>query len=338
MSAGLPVPVMECVPNFSEGRDPETLAAIADAMRGVGACRLVDVDPDWDTHRTVMTLFGPPADVVEAAFRGVAAALRRIDLRRHRGSHPRMGAADVVPLVPWRGLDLDEVAAWARGLGQRLGAELGLPGWTYGHAATAPERRLLHEVRRGEFEGLEDKLRRLAPDFGPRRPHPSGGACAVGARGVLIAFNVNLDTADVGVARQLALRVREYARVRRDAEGRVLGRAPGRLEAVRAMGWASPRYGCAQVSTNLVDWTRTPPHALVEALREEAAALGARVTGSELVGMIPAGALRAAGDYYREHPGSWLDRAIAGLGLDQARPFDPRRKVIELALGEEEPP
>lgn len=329
---------MECVPNFSEGRDPERIAAIADAMRAVGGVRLLDIDPDPDTHRVVMTLFGAPAPLVEAVFLGVNEAVRRIDLRVHRGSHPRMGAADVLPFVPWRGVDLGDCVHAARALGARLGAGLGLPGWYYGEAATAPERRLLHEVRRGEFEGLDLKFRSWSPDFGPAQPHPSAGASAVGARGVLIAFNVNLSTAEVRTAREVARRVREYAGARRDAQGRVLSRAPGRLEAVRAMGWFSPHYGCAQVSTNLVDWARTPPHVLLEAVRQEAAALGVAAEASELVGMIPLGALRAAGDYYMDRPGPWLDRAIAGLGLDRVKPFDPRLKVIEWALGEEEPP
>ncbi|MCB9761358.1 MAG: glutamate formimidoyltransferase [Alphaproteobacteria bacterium] len=329
---------LECVPNFSEGRDRAVIDAIGDALGAVPGARLLDVDPDADTHRTVYTVIGAPEPLLEAVFKGVQVAVRRIDLRRHRGTHPRMGAADVLPFVPWQDATMADAVALARRLGQRLGGELSLPGWFYGEAATRPRRRLLHEVRRGEFEGLPRKMARVAPDFGPSAPHPTAGASAVGARGVLVAFNVNLagpaePARAVALARDIAAAVREYATVRREG-GRVVETTPGRLPAVRALGWWAAGYGCAQVTTNLVDWRVTPPHVLYEVVREEARARGADVAGSELVGMIPWDALAAAGRYYGGSPGTLAQAAVAGLGLDAVKPFDPDRKVIELALME----
>lgn len=314
--------LIEHVPNFSEGRDHAVLEDIAAAIHSAPGARVLELDADPYANRAVITCFAPPEAVVEAAARGVAEAVRRIDMRQHRGVHPRLGAADVLPFVPWRGVTTTDAVAAAQALGDRVGA-LGVPGWFYGAAATAPHRRLLHEVRRGEWEGLGEKLLREPPDFGPNTPHPTAGGAAIGARDVLIAFNLCLNTQDLRLARRLARSLRELA---------------GGLPAVRAIGWWHEGYGCAQVSTNLVDWRVTPPHVVVERLKVLAGELGLEVTGAELIGLMPLGALQAAADFYAPADAeARLHAAVSGLGLDTVRPFHPRAKVIEWALGGSEP-
>ena len=316
--------LIEFVPNFSEGRDRVVLEDIAAAIASAPGARVLEIDADLHANRAVITCFAPPEAIVEAAARGVAQALTTIDMRRHHGVHPRLGAADVLPFVPWQGVTMHDAVLAAQGLGARVGA-LGVPGWFYGAAATAPHRRLLHEVRRGEWEGLAEKLLREPPDFGPNTPHPTGGGAAIGARDVLIAFNLCLNTQDVRLARRLARSLRELA---------------GGLPAVRAIGWWHEGYGCAQVSTNLVDWRVTPPHVVVERLKVLAGELGLEVTGAELIGLLPLGALVAAADHYAPADSdaeARLHAAVSGLGLSQIRPFHPRAKVIQWALGGSEP-
>ncbi len=291
--------MIECVPNISEGRDPETIDAVARAVDDTPGVRLLEVDPDWDTNRTVLTFVGEPDAVLQGARRCVEAAVAHIDMRRHEGTHPRMGAADVVPFSPFPDGDLELCSQLARRLATALPADL--PGWFYGGDV------LLADVRRGQFEGLDDKLRSTAPDFGPRRKHPSAGAVAIGARGVLIAYNVDLDSADVRIARGIARRLREF------------GDPPG-LPGVRALGWKSPSRSGTQVTTNLVDWPTTPPHALLAAVRDEAAARGVEVLGAELVGMIPLAAVFAAGE-----------TVAAGLA-NLALPAACEHKILEIAL------
>jgi glutamate formiminotransferase len=266
-------PLVECVPNFSEGRDPAVIDAISDAVRAIPGARLLDVHRDPDHHRSVLTVAAPPAVAVEAAVAAVRVAAARIDLRAHRGEHPRMGAADVVPFVPLDGTTLDDCARLARECGGRIGGELGLPVYLYGAAATRPDRRNLADVRQPRFEGLPALIASdpaWAPDFGPKAVHPSAGACLVGARNVLIAFNVGLETADVAVARTIARIVRE-----RD------GGMPG----VKALGMLVG--GRAQVSMNLCDPGRTSMQEAYEAVAREASARRIRVSHSELVGMVP---------------------------------------------------
>lgn len=318
---------VECVPNFSEGRDRAVIDGIAAALDSVPGASVLDVDPDAGVHRTVMTVIGAPDAVLEAAFRGVREAVACIDMRRHHGAHPRMGAADVIPFVPWES-EMALCIALARSLGARVGEALSLPGWFYGEAATDPVRRLLHAVRRGELEGLPEKFRRWRSDFGPQQPHASAGASAIGAREVLVAFNVNLRAAGdaVALARQIAAAVRELAP--QAAPG--ARRRP--LPAVRAIGWYSPLHGTAQVSMNLVNWRLTPPHVAFLAVREEAERLGAEVSGSELVGMIPREPLLLAGRHFARPGEDRVEAAIRGLGLDSVKAFDPRRKTIEWAL------
>lgn len=313
------MPWLELVPNVSEGRDDAVVRRVVDAFAGAGA-HVLDVDGSRAAHRTVVTLAGEAEVLVEAAVAGARAAVEAIDLRVHRGVHPRMGALDVCPFVPLAGATTEDAVAAAREAALRIGS-LGLPVYLYGEAATRPERRLLHQVREGQFEGLAARMPSHPPDAGPDEPHPSAGAVAVGARFYLVAFNVNLGTDDVRVARRVAREVREWRRVVRDAHGAVVEAEPGRLREVRAIGWYVEDFGCAQVSTNLVDYRVTPPHVLLDAVREEAARHGVEVTGTELVGCIPEEALSLAGP-----------DPVRRLLLDAAKPFDPDRKVLERSL------
>ena len=296
--------IIECVPNFSVGRDPAVIREIAQAIASTPGVRLLDVDPEHDTNRCVMTFFGRPESVVEGAVRGALTAARRVDMRSHRGSHPRMGAADVIPFVPWSG-SMAMAETCARECASQL-ESLGLGGWFYGFNG-----RSAHQVRAGEFEGLAS---REPCDFG--QAHPTAGATAVGARQVLIAFNVNL-RGSLAQARALARLVRE---------------ASGGLPGVRALAWESPSYRCVQVTTNLVDWRRTAPHLLFEALRGHAAALGTDTAGCELIGMIPLAPLEEAGRFYGGAEDRLVETAVHALGLRSVKPFSASQKVIEIAL------
>ncbi|MGE5591653.1 MAG: glutamate formimidoyltransferase [Bacillota bacterium] len=277
--------LMECVPNFSEGRRPEIVTAIVSAMQAVPAVRVLDFSSDADHNRSVVTLVGEPDALVEAAFRGAEAASRLIDLTQHRGNHPRMGATDVVPFVPVRDCTMDDAVAAARRLGERLGSELSIPVYLYESAATRPERRNLADVRRGEFEGLREEIGRpeRQPDFGPACVHPSAGATAVGARPFLVAFNVNLGTKDVAVAKRIARAVRGSS---------------GGFVNCKALGLYLEAEGVCQVSMNMTDFTHTSLHHVFEFVRREAEHQGVPVVGSEIVGLVPEAALLAAARYY----------------------------------------
>jgi glutamate formiminotransferase / formiminotetrahydrofolate cyclodeaminase len=341
--------LVECVPNFSEGRDRGILDAIATSIREVEGVRLLDVDPGAATNRTVFTMVGPPEPVMEAAFRAVARAAELIDMSKHRGEHPRMGATDVCPFVPVSGVTMEECAAMARRVGERIGRELSIPVYLYDQAASRPERASLANIRAGEYEGLADKLKspEWKPDFGPAAFNSRTGATAVGAREFLIAYNVNLNTRDKKLANEIALSIRETGRLKRDAAGKPVvdekGNKiynPGLLKAVRAVGWYIEEYGCAQVSINLLNARVTPPHVAFEACVEEARKLGLRVTGSELVGLIPRSALLEAGTFYLARTGKstgvpereLLHTAVRSLGLSELGAFDLGKKVIEYAI------
>lgn len=327
--------LVECVPNFSEGRDSARVAAIADAARDHGRARVLHVDPERDTNRFVLTLMGPGEEVAEAAFHAVQAAVSNLDMRQHQGSHPRMGAADVCPFIPWNGVNMETCVDLAEGLAQRCAEELDLPVWLYGAAARQPWNRYLADIRRGQFEGLAGMLQRNPPDFGPATPHPTAGALAVGAREVLIAWNVTLDTDDVALARSIASGVREFQHVDRDAAGRAVCRETGGLPGVRALGWMSQRDGAAQVTMNLTRWREAPPHVVYEALAQLARDAGISIRGSELVGMVPLEALRQAGQHFGEEgldDTELVARAVSALGLGEIVEFNPHERILEWVL------
>jgi glutamate formiminotransferase/formiminotetrahydrofolate cyclodeaminase len=338
--------LVECVPNFSEGRDRAVIDAIAQALAGVSGVKLLDVDPGADTNRTVYTLVGPPEGVAEAAFRGARKAAELIDMTAHKGAHPRMGALDVCPFIPVADITMAECAELAKAVGRRIGDELQIPVYFYEHAAATEERRSLANIRAGEYEGLAEKLAQpsWAPDAGPARFNARSGGTVVGAREFLLAYNVNLNTLDRRLANEIALNLREGGRAKRDAQGQIVRDAdgtsikvPGRLKAVRAIGWYIDQYRQAQVSINLLDYTTTPLHVVFETAREEADKLGLIVTGSELVGLTPLAPLLEAGRYFlrkqRKSAGvperELVEIAVRSMGLDQVAPFDPAKKIIE---------
>ena len=341
--------LVECVPNFSEGRDRSVIDAIAQAISSSSGVKLLDVDPGADTNRTVYTFVGAPEAVAEAAFRATEAGSRLIDMSKHAGAHPRMGALDVCPIVPVAGVTMDECVEVARALGRRMAEALSLPVYFYEFAATRPERRNLADIRAGEYEALPKKLADPAwkPDAGPATFNARLGATVVGAREFLIAYNVNLNTRDAKLANEVALTIREAGRLKRDAKGEAIKdaagqdlRVPGRLKAVKAIGWTIEQYRQAQVSINLLSYRTTPLHVVLETVREEAARLGLVVTGSELVGLTPLEPLVEAGRYYlekqRRSPGlperELVEIAIQSLGLAQLAPFDPDKRIIEYAV------
>lgn len=391
--------LVECVPNFSEGRDLQKIKAITDAIAAVAGATVLDVDPGADTNRTVVTFVAPPEVVVEAAFQAIAKAAELIDMRQHHGAHPRMGATDVCPLVPVEGISLAECAALARQLGERVGRELAIPVYFYEAAASQPGRRNLAAVRKGEYEGLQAKLADplWLPDAGPAVMHAKAGATVIGAREFLIAYNVTLNTRDKALATDIAFELREKGRVARAANasavysrGAVLtyqaGSFPcgncsflsaewaglvahcaadhgydlhdllqqndvdpsaplgqkvyraGKFKACKAIGWYVDTYKRAQISINLTDWRTTPPHLVLEEARRLASERGLVVTGSEIVGLVPAAALLEAGRWYLRRQGKsagvptpdLLQVAIHSMGLADVQPFDAEKKVLGL--------
>jgi glutamate formiminotransferase/formiminotetrahydrofolate cyclodeaminase len=330
--------LVECVPNFSEGRDRGVVEAIAAAIRASPGCTLLDVDPGASTNRTVYTFVGAPEAVVAGALAAAHAARSRIDMRRQSGEHPRVGALDVCPFVPVSGVTMAECVALAEAFGERLGRELEVPVFLYGQAARAEHRRTLQQIRAGEYEGLAGRITKpeWKPDYGPAAFVPEWGATCAGARDFLIAYNVNL-LGTKEQAHRIALDIREA--------GRGPGQ-PGLLKAVRAIGWQVEEYGLAQVSINLEDFRTTPPHAAFEACAERARALKLAVAGSELVGLIPREALLMAAEHYVAKEGLLiLDEAqrvrlaVDRLGLSSLAPFVPEKRVIEYMIpaAEDEP-
>ncbi len=332
--------LIECVPNFSEGRDNTIIQKIGAAMAEVPGVALLEVDPGPDANRTVMTLAGPPEAVCEAAFRGIAQAAKLIDMRHHHGAHPRIGATDVCPLIPLQGITMEQTVAFARQLAQRVGQDLAIPVYCYEYAALTPGRRNLAHVRAGEYEGLAKKISHSPPDFGPAVFNAHAGATIIGARDFLVAWNCNLATTDVKIAKAIAAQVRESGRpiTLTDGSTRL---EPGRLRAVKAIGWLMPAYGCAQVSTNLTNLATTSLHEAYEVICQVAHDHGTQVTGSELIGLVPRQALLAAGQHFWAKVGGGpseptevelIGAAVAGLGLAALRPFIPTQKVVEYAL------
>lgn len=346
------MPIIECVPNFSEGRDPGVIRQITDAIEGVEGARLLNVDPGRSTNRTVVTFAGEPGPVVEAAFRAIARAAELIDMRKHRGEHPRMGATDVCPLVPVSGISMEETARLATELGRRVGEELGIPVYLYEYAQPDPARRSLSAIRAGEYEGFFRKIAEpgWAPDFGPREMNARTGVTAIGARDFLVAYNVNLNTTSTRRANAVAFDVREAGRPKREGHpltGRIVRdergepvTVPGTLQAVKAIGWYIEEYGIAQVSMNLTNLVVTPLHVAFDEVCRAAERRGLRVTGSELVGLVPLQTMLDAGRHYLRKqqrslgvPEAELVRiAVRSLGLEELGPFRPEERIIEYRL------
>lgn len=333
--------VIECVPNFSEGRDMSIIKQITDAIETVGGVRLLDVDPGRDTNRTVVTFVGDPESVVEAAFRGVRKASELIDMSKHHGEHPRMGATDVCPLVPVSGITMEETVVYARNLAKRMGEELSIPVYCYENAAFEEKRRNLASCRAGEYEGLKKKLSdpEWKPDFGPAVFNERSGATAVGARDFLVAFNVNLNTTSSRRANAIAFDVRDKGRMVKNDSG-VMVNVPGTLRCVKAIGWYIKEYGIAQISMNLTNISVTPVHIAFDEVCRKAGARGIRVTGSELVGLIPLKSMLDAGRYFLEKQErstgvsdeELVKIAVKSLGLSDISKFNPCEKIIEYVI------
>jgi len=349
--------LIECVPNFSEGRDMDIIKQITDEIEKVEGVKLLDVDPGAATNRTVVTFVGTPDEVLEAAFQAVKKAAEVIDMRHHKGEHPRFGATDVCPLVPVSNITMEETSEYAHKLASRIGEELEIPVYCYENAAFVEERRNLANCRSGEYEGLAEKLSdpRWKPDFGPAEFNErvaGSGATAVGARDFLVAFNVNLNTTSTRRANAIAFDVRERGRVKREGDpvtGKIVkdenGKPvyiPGSLKAVKAIGWYIEEYGIAQISMNLTNISITPVHVAFDEVCKKAEARGIRVTGSELVGLIPLEAMLEAGRYFlrKQKRSVGVDRdellkiAIKSMGLDDLKPFNPKERIIEFLLEE----
>lgn len=337
-------PLVECVPNVSEGRDPAVRAALASVIVQAPGVRLLHVDSGADANRTVFTFAGEPEAVGDAALALGHAVARLVDMQQHTGAHPRLGALDVCPFVPLGATPMDRCVALSRRVASTLAHDLRVPVFVYERAAFDPRHRDLADVRRGEYQGLPARLAAgdWRPDFGPARRSDRLGAFVVGARPFLIAWNVSLDTTDSSVASRIAARVRTSGGVVRGHDGRPV-HVPGRLAAVRAIGWSMPTYGCAQVSMNLLDFEATPLHVAFAAVHEEAATHGVKVLGSELVGMIPEAALVASGRAVRGQDDldadAAMEAAVEALGLEHLAPFHIDERVIERRMAEsgEEP-
>lgn len=344
--------VIECVPNFSEGRDLEIIRQITGVIEAVEGISLLNVDPGASTNRTVVTFAGTPEAAVEAAFHGIQKAAELIDMRKQKGAHPRMGATDVCPFIPVSNVSWEEAIACANELGRRVGEELKIPVYLYEKAAKDPARSNLSIIRAGEYEGFFEKIKEPAwkPDFGPAVFSEKAGASVIGAREFLVAYNANLNTKSVRRANSVAFDVRENGRVKTedgtpagkpvlDASGEPV-RVPGMLKHVKAIGWYVEEYGMAQVSMNLTNLEETPLHAAFDACAESASKRGLRVTGSEVVGMLPKKCLVEAGRYFLRKQ-KWsegasdeelIDIAIRSMGLSELKPFDPKEKIIEFKM------
>ncbi len=338
--------LVECVPNFSEGRDQAKIDLITAEISSTEGVTLLDVDPGKDTNRTVVTLVGTPDGVVEAAFKAIAKAAQVIDMSQHKGAHARMGATDVCPFVPVSGVTMDDCVELARKLAKRVGEELGIPVYLYEHAASKPGWKNLANVRSGEYEGLAERFKdpEWKPDFGPAEFKPGPGATAIGAREFLIAYNINLNTRDTKLAKEIALSIREKGRLKRDADNKIVrdedGKAlwvPGKFKECKAVGWYMEDFGRAQISINFTNYKITPPHMVFDEASKLAVELGARVTGSELVGLIPLQALLDAGRHYLKKQGrstgvpesELIHIAVLSLGLSDLYPFEKETKIIE---------
>jgi glutamate formiminotransferase / formiminotetrahydrofolate cyclodeaminase len=346
--------IIECVPNFSEGRDLNVIKQITAEIELVEGVKLLNVDPGKATNRTVVTFVGNPSAVVEAAFRAIKKASELIDMSKHKGEHARMGATDVCPLIPVSGITMEETVKWARQLGERVGTELQIPVYLYEEAQPKPERKNLSIIRAGQYEGFFQKIKlpEWRPDYGPAEMSVKSGATVIGARDFLVAYNINLNTTSTRRANAIAFDVREAGRVKREGDpltGKIVtdenGKPvsiPGTLKAVKAVGWFIEEYGVAQISMNLTNINITPIHIAFDEVCNKAAERGIRVTGSELVGLVPLQAILDAGRYFLEKQErsvgvsekELIKIAVKSLGLDELGPFEPENRIIEYMLKE----
>jgi len=338
--------LVECVPNFSDGRNEKVINAISDAIRSVQGISLLDVDPGWSTNRTVITFVGSPEVIVEGAFQAIKTAQALIDMRKHKGEHPRMGATDVCPFVPVSGVTMEDCVKLAEQLGERVGNELGIPVYLYAEAARKEDRKSLADIRKGEYEALPEKMKDTSfkPDFGPSQFNAQSGATVIGARQFLIAYNVNLNTRSKKLANDIALTIREAGKAKRDADGNIVKdkdgvslKVPGTLKAVRAVGWYVDEYKRAQISINLIDYSVCSLHQAFDEAERVANESGLRVTGSEIVGLVPLAPMLEAGRHYLRKQGrstgvserELVETAVQSLGLAELAPFDVDKKIIE---------
>lgn len=343
--------IIECVPNFSEGLDLVKIKDITDEIESVNNISLLDVDPGADTNRTVVTFVGPPEAVIEAAFLAIKKASEVLDMQLHKGAHARMGATDVCPLVPVSGVTMEECVLFSKQLAKKVGKELDIPVYLYENSATLPERVNLANIRSGEYEGMSEKLKHKdwKPDFGPTQLHKTAGVTAIGAREFLIAYNINLNSHEKKLASDIALDIREAGRAKRNSEGKFIREAdgtivkvPGSLKSTKAVGWYIDEYKQAQVSMNLTNFNVTSPHQAFDEVCIQAQKRGLRVTGSELVGLIPLSAMLNAGLHYLNKQGQSqgipendiIHIAIKSLGLDDLGEFNPKEKIIEYRVAE----
>jgi glutamate formiminotransferase/formiminotetrahydrofolate cyclodeaminase len=344
--------LVECVPNFSEGRNQKVIDAIAESIKAIEGVELLDVDPGKSTNRTVFTFVGEPEPVLEAAFHAIGRAASLIDMRKHKGAHPRMGATDVCPFIPVSGITMDECVELAKRLGERVGREHGIPVYLYAEAAQSETRRNLADVRHGEYEALADRMNNgFTPDFGPQSFNAAAGATVIGARKFLIAYNVNINSKSQKLANEIALNIREAGRAKRDAQGNIVKdsngvsvKVPGTLVATKAVGWYVDEYQRAQISINLVDFEQTSVHQAFDACCMEADKLGLRVTGSEIVGLVPLEPMLNAGRHYLAKQGrctgvsesELVTTAALSLGLSDISEFDTSKKIIEYRIAPQE--
>ncbi len=343
--------LVECVPNFSEGRDLEKIKSITKEIESTPKVSLLDVDPGESTNRTVVTFIGTPKAVLEAAFKAIKKAAELIDMSKHKGSHSRMGATDVCPFVPVSGVTMEDCIKLAHELGEKVARELSIPVFLYEEAAQKPDRKNLATIRRGEYEGLSEKFQdpEWIPDYGEAKFNPKSGSTVIGAREFLIAYNINLNTRDRQFAHNIALNLREMGRFKRDKNNKIVRdsngkkkRVTGKFREVKAVGWYVKDYDIAQISINFTNYKISPPHLVFDETIKEAEALGLRVTGSELVGLIPKEALLMAGKYYLKKQGKslgipeeeLLKTAAVSLGLNNVSEFNPQKKIIEYQFKE----
>ena len=341
--------LIECVPNFSEGRNKDIINQITAEISSVSNVKLLDVDPGKDTNRTVVTFAGHPDDVIEAAFLAISKASELIDMSKHEGAHPRMGATDVCPLIPIKGVSVQECIEYSHVLAQKVGKKLKIPIFMYEKSASSKSRENLAKIRQGEYEEMSDKLqlKEWAPDYGPKKINVKAGVTAIGVREFLIAYNINLNTSDKKLASDIALDIREAGRAKRDKNGKIIRdkngvmvKVPGSLKSVKAVGWFLEEYNVAQVSMNLIDYKATSVHKVFEEVRMQAQKRGLRVTGSELVGLIPLDSLLDAGKYYLKQQNKscgvsdsqLIHIAVKSMGLDEMYPFNNNEKIIDYMI------